>query len=230
MLVLFDIDGTLLLTANAGLDALVAAGRDLFGPDFFAAGVVTSGGVDPGILRELLLANGQSPDLENVARLRRRYRDRLELALGDGRPLTVLPGVGSLLEALSAREDVTLGLLTGNFRETGEMKLARCGLDPRRFAVGAYGCDCDFATPMRRQLPPVALARFAALERPARGRAVVIGDTPHDIDCARAHGLRSLGVATGTASREALDHAGADLAVRDLAQTERVLDFLLAAS
>ena len=136
-----------------------------------------------------------------------------------------MPGVFALVKDLQEREALTLGLLTGNFPETGGMKLRAGGLDPAWFPVAAWGSDGS----SRRDLPAVAMSRYAE----HAGNAIqpedvtIIGDTPHDIDCARAGGCRSLGVATGHSSVNDLAAAGADWAVADLTDTERIVSWLL---
>jgi phosphoglycolate phosphatase len=118
----------------------------------------------------------------------------------------VLPGVEALLARLAARRDVTLALLTGNWEGGARVKLSSAGLDGY-FGFGAFGDDGI----ERRELPPVALERA----RRARGvgaaldRVLVIGDTRHDVDCARAHGLAVLAVATGREDQASLRAAGA---------------------
>ena len=121
-----------------------------------------------------------------------------------------------------------LGLLTGNYADTGSMKLRACGIEPEWFRVKVWGDDSPHSPPCRDHLPGVGLERYAMLTgRKLEGRhAVVIGDTPHDVSCARAHGCRSLGVATGRFSVEQLEKAGADWAVTDLRETQRILGWL----
>lgn len=140
-----------------------------------------------------------------------------------------LPGVTALLDDLAGRPEVTLGILTGNFEETGSMKLRACGIEPSRFAVHVWGDDSPHRPPSRDHLPGVGLERYRArFGREIDPRLVtVIGDTPHDVACARAHGCRALGVATGRHSTQELWDAGADLAVPDLAATQAVTDWLL---
>ena len=130
-----------------------------------------------------------------------------------------------LIERLAKRSELTLGVLSGNYPETGRLKLAAAGLDPDRFTVCAWGSEA----PSRPELIPVALERYRA----HTGRAlpassvVVIGDTPHDVACARAHGCRALAVATGGYTTEELAPAGADLVLASLAPAEPVERWIL---
>ena len=227
MLILFDIDATLITTKGAGVRAMVDAGRCLYSPDFSSDGIDFAGRLDPLILTDLLAANGVEPTPEALAEMREVYRltlaDRLA-TIDASRPL---PGVLALIARLAAISDrVTTGLLTGNFAETGSMKLQAAGIDPEGFTIQVWGDDSPHTPPARDHLPGVALQRASqAWGRTARGEeALVIGDTPHDIACARAHGCRVLAVATGKFGKDQLAHA--DLTLDDLADTEGVLRWI----
>jgi phosphoglycolate phosphatase-like HAD superfamily hydrolase/ribosomal protein S18 acetylase RimI-like enzyme len=225
-LVLFDIDGTLLSSDGAGRRAMLEAGSELFGASFELGDVDVRGRLDPHIWRELAQHNGI--DVEREAEFRARYQARLEsrlAATGCARPL---PGVAELLAGLRGRSDLALGILSGNYPETGRLKLAAAGLEPDRFEICAWGSDA----PSRPELIPVALERYRARMRTSLpGSAVsVIGDTPHDIACARAHGCRSLGVATGGYSAEELQRAGADLVLPSLGALDTAQRWILASA
>jgi len=225
MLVLFDIDGTLLLSRGASMQCFRAAGRELFAREFETGGTNFSGGLDPLIWRAMCERNGvPDPDAHHAA-FRSAYGRLLAARLAEGGVAYALPGVTALLDALSQIESrVTVGLLTGNYPETGCLKLAAAGLDVERFAVAAWGTDGGH----RRDLLPVALARHAVRtgRRLAAERVVIVGDTPHDVDCAAAHGARSLAVATGLHPIAELQAAGATLALPDLSDTARVVGWL----
>jgi phosphoglycolate phosphatase len=223
-LVLFDIDGTLVdcgpqvrpLFASALVDVFGTAG-DLDGYDF-------SGRTDPRIVIDLMTGAGV-PEAEARARLsqvREIYVDRLERSLARG-GMRLLPGVEEMLERLAAREDVALGLVTGNWEPGARTKLSRFDLN-RFFSFGAFGCDgVD-----RSDLPPVALAR--AVEAAGRSflpsEALIVGDSIHDVSCARAHGIPALAVATGRTPAEALRGAGADWVIPDLRQAGQAVGWL----
>lgn len=213
-LILFDVDGTLISTTRAGIDALAAAGRDLFGPGFRTDLTEFAGRLDPLILVDLLRDNNQPVEPATVEALRAGYRRHLPILLSDRSRCRALPGVHALLARLSA-EPAVVGLLTGNYPDTGALKLRACGLDPDRFALSVWGDDSPKSPPSRDHLPVVAMERFQRANgcavRPAE--VVVVGDTPHDVRCARAHGCRSLGVATGRFTRADLLGSGADHAV-----------------
>jgi len=226
-LLLFDIDATLISTSGVGIRAMEEAGRECFGPGFDSTGVEYAGRLDPLIVHDLLLANGQEPSLANMLALRDGYRKHLALKLPTATGARALPGVNELIDALESR--AALGLLTGNYQDTGSLKLRACGIDPDRFPISAWGDESPHTPPDRAHLPPVALRRYR--ERFGRdaepGRCAIIGDTPHDIRCAKVNGLRVLAVATGMFSQEALAAAGADRVAPDLADTDTLVTWLL---
>ncbi|MGA0173339.1 MAG: HAD family hydrolase [Phycisphaerales bacterium] len=228
MLVLFDIDGTLLLTHGAGLRAMSRALADVHGPhacgEYGFDGVDTSGRLDSHIWRDLSRRHGLADDDATHATFRTRYHHHLEQAFRDDAQAHALPGALPLVERLRREPQITLGLLTGNYPETGRLKVRMAGFDPDHFVIGAFASDgAD-----RRALTPVARARFAerhGREVPA-GQTIIIGDTPHDVDCAKAHGCRCLAVTTGRHPAEEL--VGADRIVADLTATEDLATWILA--
>jgi phosphoglycolate phosphatase len=133
-----------------------------------------------------------------------------------------------LLQDLEGRAGVVLGLLTGNFPETGAIKLRACGIDPDRFSLQVWGDQSPHVPPCRTHLPAVGMSRYRETHGEIEcGRVTVIGDTPHDVACALANGCRSLGVATGSFSSEELRRAGADHVVSDLSATQEIAAWLL---
>ena len=222
--ILFDIDGTLVLTGGAGVRAMGRAFEDVFSiPDAFA-NIPMPGRTDAGILSDATVAHGIPTDSAELERFRSVYFTHLrnELHLPGPRK-GVMPGVRSLLETLAGRGDVYLALLTGHYEESARAKLEYFDLW-RYFPCGAFGDDA----PERNRLLPRALARIHACGGPAArpSESVVIGDTPLDIACAAASGARSVAVATGSYHAEALRAAGADVVLEDLADTEHVLRVL----
>lgn len=219
-LVLFDIDGTLIRTKGSGRKALGQALQEVYG----ATGPVETwdfgGKTDPLLCYELLGAAGLSREAID-ARMDAALERYLHYLRGLLTPETcrVMPGVEPLLEALARDERVTLGLLTGNVQEGAQAKLAVHGLD-RYFDFGAYGCDSG----VRSELPAVAVRR--ALERTGREHrgkeVVIIGDTPADVACGRHLDVRSIAVATGTYSLDALLAHEPDAAFETLEPFERV--------
>ncbi len=229
LLVLFDVDGTLLDAAGAGKRALGTAFRRVLRVDGFeqrTEQVAFAGRTDPRIVADLAAALTIAPArLEREReRLYRAYYDALgqELARDDPRR-RVLPGVVALLEALGRREGVRVGLLTGNLEHGARIKLAAFGLE-RYFAGGGFGSDHV----ERREIARLAVARLETagglVYEPSR--VWVIGDTEHDVACARANGYRSLAVQSGWVPRERLERAGPDALLDTLEDTAAVLRIL----
>jgi phosphoglycolate phosphatase len=220
-LVLFDIDGTILRSNGAGRRAMVAALREVFGttgPEDHRY----DGKTDPQIVREVMRLEGHHDAHidERMDALMALYLARLQRELVQADTF-VYPGVRELLEALEARDDTILGLLTGNLREGAYAKLRSAGIDPGRFRVGAFGSDHEH----RPELPALALRRAQAeLDRELEGdHLVVIGDTPADIECGRALGVRAIGVATGSYTVDELLECGPHAVFETLADTQRVM-------
>jgi len=222
LLLLFDIDGTLLLRAAADHRvALLAGVREVYGVDPSAVRVETAGRTDPEIARLILVAAGVAasridaglPELRiAVCRL---YASRETEDLRE----KVAPGMPELLAELTARDDVRLALLTGNLEPVARMKLRRAGINSF-FASGqgAFGSDSEDRT----MLPAVARRRAGSDTAPwPRERTVVIGDTARDVACARADGCRCVAVATGPEGADGL--GGADAVVADTSALGAVL-------
>lgn len=227
-LVLFDIDGTLLLSAGAGRRALTAAMvAEVSDPAVYDQ-VRFDGKTDPQIVRELLEVAGHAgaTDPVFIDTICRRYVSYLEDELKHPRTtMTVMPGIPELLTELERQAGVILGLLTGNVVQGASLKLTAAGIQPDRFAVGAYGSDSAH----RPDLPAIAARRA----EPHFGRApygsevIIIGDTPADVTCGRGICARAIGVATGSYSVASLADAGAHAAFPDLSDTPRVLEAIL---
>ncbi|HEX7090046.1 MAG TPA: haloacid dehalogenase-like hydrolase [Longimicrobiales bacterium] len=228
MLILFDIDGTLLSTNGAARRAFHRGLLEVYGTAGPIATHAFDGKTDPQIARELLRAAGLTDAAieRGFPALWQAYLRELaaELAL-PGQHTTVHPGVRQLLDALDELGDrVIVGLLTGNIEPGAQIKLSAAGL-ACRFRLGAYGSDGE----QREALPAIAVARARALTgREVSGREIVIiGDTPHDVTCGRALGARALGVATGRHDAASLAAAGADAVFPDLSDTAAALAWIL---
>ena len=224
-LVLFDIDGTLLWTDGAGRRAIHAALRAELGIDGPFDGVRFDGKTDPQIIRELLAAARREEDVPDsrIEAVCRRYVGLLEGELAAGRrALRVFPGVLGLLDRLAERRDTLIGLLTGNVVDGALLKLRAAGIGPERFRVGAYGSDAAD----RSALPAIAAERAVSLmgRSPLGDEIVIIGDTPSDMSCGRALGVRAIGVATGPYTVTQLLDAGGYAAFADLADPAPVLE------
>ena len=227
-LVLFDIDGTLLLSAGAGRRAIHAAFSD-HGVDLLPArGIRFDGKTDPQIVMEILSAAGhpEPEDPVRIADVLERYVAHLTRDLAESaRQSRVMPGIPALLDALEADAGVVLGLLTGNVLPGARLKLHAAGLDPDRFVVGAFGSDHA----RRGELPAIAAERAIPHfgRRPAGAEVVIIGDTPADVRCADGIGARTVAVATGGYGVEDLRAAGADVVFADFSEVGTALEAIL---
>ena len=225
--VLFDIDGTLLLSDGAGRRSMESALRATFGtggPATYRYG----GKTDKLIVRETMRLEGFS-DAEIDARMPDvlgRYLAGLRSELrGPSHGARALPGVAELLDAVEARADLVLGLLTGNLAEGADVKLRAVALEPTRFRVGAFGSDHE----ERPMLPPIARDRASTLlGQPVVGdQLVIIGDTPYDLTCGNGIGARAIAVATGGFPMEELRAHDPAAAFDDFTDTSRVLEAIL---
>jgi phosphoglycolate phosphatase-like HAD superfamily hydrolase len=225
MLLLFDIDLTLLTSGGAGEAALHLAGREVIGPSYSHEGLQVAGRLDRLIFADVLTLNGVAADEATQERVCERYTHHLGEQLTRTDRKAALPGVHDVLASLREREDVVVGVLTGNYERSGRMKLDAVGIDASQFVVQAW---CDFAPrvqPKRADLVDVAMRQCEQrTTRRLRGKdVVVIGDTHHDVDCAKAHGCFSVGVATGRTSAAELAAAGADCVLESMADVGATL-------
>lgn len=226
-LVLFDIDGTLLLSDGAGRRAIHRALIEIFG-DTGPADHRFDGKTDPQIVRELMRFVGHEDAHidERMEQLFSRYVACLREELKDPNHHAVaLPGVVALLDALARRPDVTLGLLTGNLVDGARAKLEAVGIDPEMFVVGAFGTDHE----LRPELPAIAQQRARALlgiDVPG-SHIIIIGDTPADVECGRDIGARAIGVATGRFGADELAAHGAVAVFENLCDTDAVVNAIL---
>jgi len=192
-------------------------------PDAFEQ-IEMPGRTDSWILSDALTLHGISSGPALLTRFRDVYLDHLRAELQRPGPRKgMMPGVRPLLDTLRQRDDVYLALLTGNYEEAACQKLEYFDLW-RYFPCGAFGDDA----PDRNGLLPKALARIRECGGPSveARDAVVIGDTPLDVECAAAGGARSMAVATGRYSVDALRAAGADVVLEDLSDLDVVLGAL----
>jgi phosphoglycolate phosphatase len=224
-LVLFDIDGTLLTTGRAGVDAMHMAFAELYQIPNGFAGISTSGKTDPAILQEALTHHRRQAEGGALERFHERYIFHLRRTLQEpARPRRLMPGLPSLLDTLASRADVVLGLLTGNFAVAAQLKLESFGIW-HYFRCGAYGSDSSD----RNALVPIAQERARALVGydilPTQ--IIVIGDTPRDIACALAHGACAVAVATGDYSVAELQRHRPDYCFTDLGDIPAVLQALM---
>ena len=225
-LILFDIDGTLLLSGRAGLRAMTRAFDQTFGITNAFEGQNFGGRTDSFLVSHALQANGMPDTPEQHERFRQNYIPLLAEEIehpGTGHK-GLMPGARELLEALGDHDHLHLALLTGNYREAAEIKLQHFELWDF-FEWGAFSDD----SADRNALVPIARRRAETYDIPgdAIERVIVIGDTPHDIECARVAGAKSIAVATGGFTVDQLREAGADEVLGDLSDTKAVLALLV---
>jgi phosphoglycolate phosphatase len=220
-LLLFDIDGTLILTGGAGLRAMNAAFEQLYGVRDGLVNVQLAGRTDTSILKEALSANDIQFDSNQLEEYKEvYYRLLVDEMAKRGNNKCLMPGVRNLIDELKQRKDVHLGLLTGNWEKSGRIKLHHFGLDDC-FPFGAFADDSEY----RDRLLPYALNRFEQKygKRPQPDQVYVIGDTPSDILCAKPHKARSVAVAAAHYSEEELAAYHPDILFKDLSDTDVVL-------
>ena len=217
MLLLFDIDGTLLTSMRAGVTALTSAGKQVVCEAFTLEGLEIGGRLDPLIIAEALDAMGEGQ--HHARDIQRVYVEHLQALFDTSHRAQPLPGVQPLLEACGQRAGWTMGLLTGNFQTSARIKLSAAGIDPDQFEVCVWGDD----GPSRNHLPDIAMQRCA--NKPPT-QTVIIGDTLHDIACARACRCKAIAVATGVCTTAALACGQPDLLLDDLSDTGTVLTWL----
>ena len=222
-LLLWDIDGTILHTGKAGETALGHAMEKLYGVSKGLQGLEIAGRTDKWIVEQLLAREGLAHGEREIARFLDVYVERLaeELPRRQG---GLHPGVWGILEEAHRRPDLVQGLLTGNIEKGARLKLLRYGVN-HFFEFGAFADD----SPVRNELGPHAKrrARDRHGEEFPPERIYIIGDTPHDVACARAIGAKAIAVATGSFSVEQLRTCGADAVFSDLGHPEnffRLLD------
>jgi phosphoglycolate phosphatase len=226
-LVLFDIDGTLLSSEGMGRASMQRALDEVFGSPGNPA-YRYDGKTDRQIVREVMRLEGHSDEHidSRMEKLMELYVEGLRAGAKSGKfNVQPLPGVPEILDALEARDDVVLGLLTGNIAPGARIKLNCAGIDPERFRVNAFGSDHE----NRPELPGIAQRRASEVLglSIAGDRVVVIGDTPADIACGRSLGARSIGVASGHYTVEQLMAHNPYAALPSLVDTQRALEAIM---
>jgi len=222
LLVLWDVDGTLVDSAKLGRDAFFEAFEGVAGAPPPVA-VPFAGRTDLEIAHDMLSAADVDPDDATLARFEAELAVAMAARAGELRARgRALPGVRAALERLAAAPGVIQSLLTGNIEPNARVKVGAFGLERHLdFAAGAYGSDHR----VRGELVAIARDRARARHRIkiAPDDVILIGDTPLDVVAAREGGARALGVATGPFDEQALRSAGADAVLANLADTEALL-------
>jgi len=224
--VLFDIDGTILNAGGAGKKAFMLAAQEIFGFTGTMQRIDFQGRTDRYIIEESFKNSGLRPEEINlkIGLMKKAYTDALRTTIRQYETI-LFPGIKEALSELYKDKNIILGLLTGNFMESAFIKLSHFDLD-KFFSLGAYGEDSI----NRSELPPIAQRRIFE----NRGihldfsRMIIIGDTIHDIECAKVSGAVSIAVGTGLVSKEILMEKNPDYYFDDLADTENFLKVISA--
>jgi len=226
-LFLFDIDGTLVTAAGAGRIALGKALTAVYGTTGPIEKYDFRGKTDPRIVLDLMRGAGldEAVITDRITACFDAYVAELDALIGDGARVKIMPGIAEVVRALAVREDAVVGLLTGNIEAGARVKLRPTGLWPL-FRLGAYGSDDHD----RRKLPGIACERAQRVAGHAFAfeQVTIIGDTPLDVDCARACGAMAVAVATGFHPPEDLRACAPDLFFTDFSDVPAALAALTA--
>jgi len=221
-IVLFDIDGTLVSSGGAGKAAMEAALASTFGAPPTSDGVPFSGRTDRAIGVDLFRRHGIEHTPESWQRFLAAYLGHLPTCLASHRG-AVLPGIAGLLQQLAGSDDIALGLLTGNIRDGARIKLGHFKLF-HYFAFGGFGDHHLHRDDVAREALAVVAGQFAGM---ASEQMWVIGDTPLDVQCARAIGARVAAVATGIHTLDELAGVKPDLLLADFSEPGALFKVLL---
>ncbi len=227
-LVLFDIDGTLLTMSAINRSVLVDALKEVYGTAGSAATCNFAGKMDCNIIYEVLQSAGLGEG-EIAAKFLQAKKSYIDMFRDRAKPSDVLlmEGVRELLVKLAGCEEMMVGLLTGNFEESGRHKLLLPEIN-HYFSFGAFADDA----PSRNELPAIAVekAHKRSGKRFFNHDIIIIGDTEHDIACARVLNAKSIAVATGTYSMEELKKHKPHVLMENLGRTDVVFDEILQSS
>ncbi|MEW6516456.1 MAG: HAD hydrolase-like protein [candidate division FCPU426 bacterium] len=221
---LFDLDGTLVRTGGAGMQAMEQAFTEVMGWREPLAGISPAGRTDPSIVHEVSeKQRGRGMSEAEMERVFGRYLELLEQTLAAAPAFRVLPGIREFLEQAQARPDTWLGLGTGNLEFGAQLKLKRGGLDGY-FRFGGFGSDAvDRVDLLRKAVARGETLRGAPLPPE---RVIVVGDTPHDVAAGMAIGARTVAVATGPFTPAQLAASKAGLVLADFTEQDKLAAWL----
>lgn len=214
--ILFDIDGTLIITGGAGAASWRLAFDELYGIPADIGEFTDTGMTDPDVGRKTFEAvMHRAPERKEFTRLLERRLHSLHQTVDESEDYRVLAGVQELLPKLVS-DGYLLGIVTGNVEAAAHIKLHRARLN-RFFSFGGYGSDSTD----RGELTRIALARATLVygEPLMPEQAIVVGDTPHDVQGAHAAGMQCVGVGSHHFTVEQLRAAGADYAIATLEES-----------
>ena len=223
-LLLFDIDGTLLLSGGAGLRAMNRAFEYLYSVDDILDGITLSGRTDNKLIIDAYNKAGIQFSAEELIKFKKVYFNLIDDEVNAvGTKKRTMPGIDDLLPQLVDRDDIYLGLLTGNWETSGRAKLAYFDLN-KYFSFGAFADDSSD----RNALAPIAIQRFTQNYgfEPKAEEVYIIGDTPADVQCAKPHGVVSVAVAAASHSMDDLKAHNPDFLFENLSATNEMLNIL----
>ena len=227
-LVLFDIDGTLLTVNSINRRVLMDALREVYGTEGSAGTHNFAGKMDSVIIYEVLQNAGLSDAsiAEKFDKAKETYIEMFRMQ-AKHTDILVMEGIRELLDKLSASSEVMIGLLTGNFEGSGRHKLLLPDIN-HYFSFGAFADDAA----SRNELPQVAVDKAYQLtgEKFSAQNIIIIGDTEHDIACARVLNAKSIAVATGTYSSAELKKHNPHILYENLTATDIVISEILQSS
>ncbi len=227
-LVLFDIDGTLLSVNSINRRILMDALREVYGTEGSAGTHNFAGKMDSVIIYEVLQNTGLSDSViaEKFDKAKETYIEMFRMHARHT-DIILMEGIRELLDKLSASSELMLGLLTGNFEGSGRHKLLLPDIN-HYFSFGAFADDAA----SRNELPQVAVDKAYQLtgEKFSEQNIIIIGDTEHDIACARVVNAKSIAVATGTYSSEELKKHNPHILYENLTATDIVISEILQSS
>lgn len=222
LILLFDIDGTLIKTGHAGKKAMFDAFSEILNITSGLDEISFAGSTDTGIYHSVLKNHShlkEDPLLES--RFRKCYLEHLaENLKNQPQGQEILPGITDFLQFLQTQKDIFVSLVTGNYREGAKIKLKHFQM-AHHFSQGAFGCD--FAD--RNLLPPLAIKRIQedGYILPPKKNIWVIGDTVKDVLCAKSNDLPSLITLTGFSTREEILNAKPELTLETLENFQEFL-------
>ena len=219
---LFDIDYTLLRSGGLGKITVNQAFLEVFGRGDVWKQMNSAGKTDRAVFQEIAQRElGRSMNAAEEQAVRAAYIRAYKIAIADSPRFEVLPGVYDLLSKLSLNPELVLAIQTGNVHEVAWLKLEKGGL-AEFFRIGGYGGDVMSKVDVVRSTLDAVIGERADLTTP---QCFVIGDSPFDITAGKKNSCRTVGVCTGSASRDSLREAGADCILDSLAEVQSLCEF-----
>jgi phosphoglycolate phosphatase len=221
ILMLFDIDGTLVQGAECHYKAYIEGVKKFYGMEDYVHSVNAAGKSDKLILQEILTLGGLT-----TAEIQKDFQNCLDFMADyylknvQCEDIHVFEGTVELLEELQ-RKNVLLGLVTGNLEPIAHAKLGRAGLDSY-FSFGGFGSDNADRSLMVKKALNIAKNQFGF----KGDKIFVVGDTPRDVEAAQAYNLKTIAVATGMYSVKELVDCGADYVVENFKNTDKIMEIL----